>query len=180
MTARYERRCRMLLRSYPARYRQARGEELLSTLLDAAESGRVVPSLRDSWDVLRGGMATRWRAHPPMYHWLLYRFFGTRLPYEYRWWARDDILGRWNFVRHMFVHAIWTFLIAGWVVLLSENDLLRLSGDRLWIGILGILSMFALGFWREVRQPEYMLNKHEFHSDGTPYEERPFMPADGN
>ena len=94
MTTRYEQRCRTLLRAYPPRYRAARGAELLGPLLDVATPGRDTPSIRESCDVVRGGLMTRWRARPPVWRWLLYRVLDVRLPHAYRWWARDDILGR--------------------------------------------------------------------------------------
>src|SRR4051812_19900903 len=99
----YERRCRTLLRAYPPRYRQSRQDELLGTLLDAAPAERDTPTLRDSWDVIRGGLQFRLHDRPPLHWWLAYRVLHKRLPYRYRWWARDDILGRYHFLRRCLV-----------------------------------------------------------------------------
>ncbi len=55
-----ERRCRLLLRAYPAAYRAERGEEILSTLLESIPGGRRVPSLADAVDVLGNGLRRRW------------------------------------------------------------------------------------------------------------------------
>jgi hypothetical protein len=55
---------------------------------------------------------TRSRAHPPAWRWLLYRVFYVRLPYTYRWRARDDILGRWFYVRNDPGHLLFYWPIS--------------------------------------------------------------------
>jgi hypothetical protein len=104
----YERRCRRLLRAYPIRWRERRGDELIGTLLDLAEPEQGRPSLRGSFDVVRAGLLTRWREHPPPGPWLLYRLGGKRLPSEWRMWTRDDILG-WG----LLVYQAVLFLLSG-------------------------------------------------------------------
>ena len=54
-----ERRCRLPLRAYPASYRRERGEEIISTLLDATPEGRSWPSSRDVRALVIGGLRTR-------------------------------------------------------------------------------------------------------------------------
>jgi hypothetical protein len=54
-----ERRCRLLLRAYPAAYRQARGEEIIGTLLEATPAGRSWPLLRDVRCLISGGLRAR-------------------------------------------------------------------------------------------------------------------------
>lgn len=54
-----ERRCRSLLRAYPARYRQRRAEEMVATLLETTPSGRTWPLPRDSMALLLGGLRAR-------------------------------------------------------------------------------------------------------------------------
>ncbi|MGS2640403.1 hypothetical protein [Streptosporangium sp. G12] len=76
----YERRCRRLIRAYPPRYRKTRGEEIVATLLELAEPGRNAPSLRDTLDVVRGGLLQRLRERPPEWRLALYRLFRVRLP----------------------------------------------------------------------------------------------------
>jgi hypothetical protein len=61
--SRLERRCRALLRAYPAAFRAERGDEVLATLLDANE-GRRAPRLGDALDVVGHGLATRVRRWP--------------------------------------------------------------------------------------------------------------------
>ena len=55
------RRYRRLLLAYPAAYRRRHGDELLTTLLDAAGPDRVRPSRRDVVDLVRGGLRQRFR-----------------------------------------------------------------------------------------------------------------------
>src|SRR5439155_8666510 len=55
------RRYRLLLRCYPAAYRDARGEELLGTLLDDARPGQRIPSVRDAADLVFHGLRRRLR-----------------------------------------------------------------------------------------------------------------------
>jgi hypothetical protein len=181
MTTQYERRCLTLLRAYPPRYRATRGEELIGTLLDAATPGREVPSIRESWDVIRGGLMTRWRAHPPVWRWLLYRVSNARLPYAYRWWARDDILGRWFSVRSNLGHLLFSCPISIGLVVgeravfsvqhgIPYRSPLPHGNGWWWIAI--IFAAFVLvpipGLAKRGRR--LALKKHEFLPDGTPFE----------
>jgi hypothetical protein len=54
-----ERRCRLLLRAYPAWYRRKRSEEILGTLLEASPPGRRWPSFRDARALVIGGLRVR-------------------------------------------------------------------------------------------------------------------------
>lgn len=54
-----ERRCRRLLRAYPAWYRQQRGEEMLATLLEASPPGARWPRPRDARALITGGLCVR-------------------------------------------------------------------------------------------------------------------------
>jgi hypothetical protein len=54
-----ERRCRLLLRAYPAWYRRERAEEMLGTLLEATPPGRRWPSFRDARGLIIGGLRVR-------------------------------------------------------------------------------------------------------------------------
>jgi len=59
--ARLELAYRRLLLAYPADYRQDRGEEILSTLLAAAPSGRHRPTIAEAFNLLYHGIRTRAR-----------------------------------------------------------------------------------------------------------------------
>jgi hypothetical protein len=54
-----ERRCRWLLRAYPAWYRTGRGDEMLGTLLEASSPDRSWPAARDARALILGGLRTR-------------------------------------------------------------------------------------------------------------------------
>lgn len=54
-----ERHCRLLLRAYPAAYRQDRGEEIIGTLLEATPAGRSWPLPRDIRGLVVGGLRAR-------------------------------------------------------------------------------------------------------------------------
>jgi hypothetical protein len=56
---RLERRCRWLLRAYPAWYRRKRAGEILGTLLEASPPGRRWPSFRDAGALVIGGLRVR-------------------------------------------------------------------------------------------------------------------------
>ena len=65
MTA-LERRCRWLLRAYPGWYRAQRGEEMLTTLLEASPPGAQWPSPRDTRALIVGGLRVRaWGTQRP-------------------------------------------------------------------------------------------------------------------
>jgi hypothetical protein len=59
----FEQSYRLLLRAYPRRYRQVRGAEMLTTLMELAEPGRQRPTWRDGADLVLG--ALRYRFAPP-------------------------------------------------------------------------------------------------------------------
>jgi hypothetical protein len=54
-----EARARRLLRAYPPSYRAERGEEIISTLLEASPPGREWPAPRDAWSLIAGGLRAR-------------------------------------------------------------------------------------------------------------------------
>ncbi|MEV0202078.1 hypothetical protein [Nonomuraea sp. NPDC050691] len=62
MTHVLERRYRRLLRAYPKDYRAAHGEELISTLMEAARPEDRRPSLRETRHLLAGAFTVRVRA----------------------------------------------------------------------------------------------------------------------
>ncbi|MFC7387049.1 hypothetical protein [Sphaerisporangium rhizosphaerae] len=158
----YERAARRLMLAYPPRFREYRGDELLSTLLDLAERGQTRPTLRDSLDVIRGGIALRLREHPRPGPWLRYVVLGQRLPFHYRWWARDDLLegGRaWRATKS----AIRTLLL-----LWSPSLLPGLHPSTWWALPVGVLGQWILRWALDDRQRRKLLALHEFRADGTP------------
>jgi hypothetical protein len=61
MSGRLRRRYQRLLVTYPSGYRAAHGEEILSTLLEAARPTQRFPSWRESTSLLQGGLRMRAR-----------------------------------------------------------------------------------------------------------------------
>jgi hypothetical protein len=165
MTERYESRSRTLLRAYPRRYRTAREAELLATLLDAAEPGRNIPSLRDSWDVIRGGLLTRWHDHPPLLRWLAYRILDARLPYRWRWWVRDDVLGHAYVLRRLLNLLFMLMLMLTGIpnslwITLTVGEPFRLSGLAPLAAAL-LLEVLSLRFHRR-----WVLKRHGLAPEG--------------
>ena len=85
-----ERRCRRLLRAYPAWYRRGRGEEMLDTLLAASPPGRGWPSFRDTRALITGGLRVRGWTWLLSMLWVMggvarsgYEFYVTTKPYGY-------------------------------------------------------------------------------------------------
>ncbi|MGA5759454.1 DUF5313 family protein [Nonomuraea bangladeshensis] len=156
----YERRCRLLMRlAYPPRFREFRGAELLGTLLDLAEPGQRGPGVRESFDLVRAGLMLRLREHPPPWRWLLYRVFGVRLPSRHRWWARDDIRGRFFVERYVSVVMLF------WVVFLVPVE----SGLPYWAGLAMMCCTYLMARLSRNGLRRRWLAGHEFHPDGTSY-----------
>lgn len=68
-----DRRCRALLRAWPWRDRQERGEELVGTMLDVIDPARTWPPLALVIDMLVGGWAAHRRRRPSLLARLHYR-----------------------------------------------------------------------------------------------------------
>ncbi|MET8143928.1 DUF5313 family protein [Sphaerisporangium sp. NPDC005288] len=160
----YERAARRLMLAYPQRFREYRGDELLATLQDLAEPGQSRPTLRDSLDTVRGGIALRFREHPRLVAWLRYRLLDQRLPYEYRWWARDDLLRGRRAWRATVRTALSPVVV---LVLLWMTD-----GPRPW-GLLpavlvGPVAVWVISWLEDERRRRKLMALHEFRADGTP------------
>ncbi|MER5320493.1 hypothetical protein [Streptosporangium roseum] len=165
----YERWCRLLMRAYPPRFRKSRGEELLSTLLDLQEPGQMRLSLRESFDVICGGLAVRLRGRPPLWRWLLYRTLFVRLPSKYRMWARDDIHGRFYIFRRYYGLLGTIAYAAGLVIVIFfDEEPFKALGITLGLG-LGYL-MRSIGA-EKVRRRE--LSRYGFGPDGSPIRPQP-------
>ena len=57
--SRLERDYRRLLLAYPREYRRARGDEIVTTLMEGTPPDRVRPPAGDAWDLVRGGLRKR-------------------------------------------------------------------------------------------------------------------------
>lgn len=107
------------IRAFPKRFRRVRGEELLATL----EENEQRLTLRSVVDLVRAGWAERWRTHPPILRWIVYRF-GFKLPSEYRAWMLDDLDG-WIGARDAtlrLVVAVSPGIVGGVLILLIDGQ----------------------------------------------------------
>ena len=149
---RYERSARFLLRSDPRRWRDLHGDEALAVLLDLApepDDGAAPRGIgaREAWGLVRAGWALRWREHPPLGRWLLYRSLDLRLPARYWWWVADDIHGAlypWRVTLGSLGSAL--AILYGWPVLshvLFSNDVNR---PELWFAVLLMAVSLLSGF----------------------------------
>ena len=106
-------------------------------------------TLRSVVDLVRAGWAERWRTHPPIRRWIVYRF-GFKLPSEYRAWMLDDIDG-WIGARDaMFRSVIILSAMAGSRLLRHETGL----GELLFANaaLLCLLAAFGAAMTSRVRK----------------------------
>jgi hypothetical protein len=111
-----ERRCRLLLRAYPAWYRRNRAEEILGTLLEVSSPGRGWPSFHDARALVIGGLRVRgglvwcmsilWAGVGASG--AAYAFFITTKPYT----DSDFWIPQWK-------AEPWVVLIAAWLAVLA-------------------------------------------------------------
>jgi len=131
---------RSWMRAYPGRWRAARGEEMFGLVADLARPGARRLSARAAIDLLRGGWATRWREHPPLHNWLLYRMFDKRIPVRFRAWALDDIDGYW-FPMRCFIGSTWIVLVNP---LLWSRDPQAARGWSGFVAVVFVGTMFIM------------------------------------
>ena len=162
------RRIRFWMRAYPRRWRAVRGEELLWLVVDLAGADARRLGAGAAIDLVRGGWATRWREHPPLHTWLLYRMFDKRIPVAYRAWALDDIDGYWFRAR--------ICLSGSWVLL--ANPFLWRSDSK---GLLIFAAVFAAGltFMTPVKRRRAARLKHVAARPGELVFEGALVAQDG-
>jgi len=134
------------MRAYPRRWREARGEELLGLVVDLAGPGARRLDARSAFDLVRGGWASRWREHPLVHTWLLYRVLDRRIPAAYRSWALDDIDGFWYPMRRFLGNA-WPIFLIG----LSTSSSRGFGEIPAWsfvmVALMVVSSMFITPEW---------------------------------
>jgi hypothetical protein len=150
-----ERRCRWLLRAYPAWYRHDRAEEMLGTMLEASGPGQSWPSLRDARALVTGGLRVRGWTWSLSMLWVVagtvgtgYDFYITTKPYT---WA-DVSLGieGWStdpeVVRIAVVLATAASLALPLPVLIAGFIRLRGWRPRSWLRIAAWAGAWIAGF----------------------------------
>ena len=86
----FERSVRRWLRAYPPRWRVARADEVLGTLVELAESGATRLDRRAAVGLLVGGLRTRARTGPLLHQRIGY-MVGLRTSPKYLEWMADDL-----------------------------------------------------------------------------------------
>lgn len=118
----YERSARSWLRVYPLRWRRVREDEVVGVLLDTRAPGTHALGVRDRVDLLRGSLAYRWRSHPPLLQWLLWRWSDVLPGPAHREWVLDGVNGRFWSLRQTWLGFPGVFAVG---FFLSLSDLGR-------------------------------------------------------
>jgi hypothetical protein len=127
-----ERRYRRLLRAYPAGYREAHGEEILGTLLEAS-GDRPWPSAREAAGLVGGGLTARVRA---------------RAAAPIAWWADGLHLGVCALTALNAAIAMAAQAGYGWYVGVAALTLLTLRGRVRVAFVLALVGTVQVGWWR--------------------------------
>jgi hypothetical protein len=159
-----ERRCRWLLRAYPAWYRRERSGEMLATLLEASPPGRRWPSFREARALIIGGLRVRGWTWLASMLWVLagavntgYFFYITTKPFSVsdmnlgiEGWGTDPVAVQ---IAVFLAYAAWLalpipVLIAGFIRLRGwrRGSWLRAAA---WAGawIAGVALLSQAGVW---------------------------------
>ncbi len=148
-----ERRCRWLLRAYPAWYRRKRSGEMLGTLLEASPPGRRWPSMRDARALVIGGLRVRGLVWCLSILWVGigaagagYAFFITTKPYT----DADFWIPQWNTEPPVILIAALLAAVA-WLVLpipVMVAGFVRLRSGRpgRWLRASAWAGAWAAGF----------------------------------
>jgi hypothetical protein len=160
------------MRAYPCRWREARGQELVDVVVDLAGPGARRLDARSAFDLVRGGWATRWREHPPLRTWLLYRLFGRRIPVAYRSWALDDIDGFWYPLRRN-----WPVYLALPPILVAGQPA-GYGGMPVFVYVIwALVAVSSLFLWPEANRSRDRL-KHVAPRPGERLDEGTFVECD--
>ena len=162
MNPRFERSATFWLRAYPPRWRVVRGGEVFGLLADLAGPDDDRLSSRTVVDLVRSGWATRWREHPPLHIWFLYRFFDRRIPAVHRGWAADDIDGVLHPVRR-YLASVWVLPLI-WAVSVPPGNSASYAPYGWMIGAAGVASLVL---WPNYHRRQARL-KHLVPQPGEP------------
>jgi hypothetical protein len=133
---------------------------VLGLLADLAGPGDRRLDARTAVNLARGGWATRWREHPPLGPWLLYRMFDRRIPREYRGWAHDDIDGFWLPVR-TYLSQFW------WLLVMTVLPRVGRDGFTFLVVAFGVSAVAGMVLWPSYHRHQARL-KHLALRPGEP------------
>lgn len=140
-----ERRCRSLLRAYPAWYRAERGDEILGTLLEASGPDRSWPASRDATALILGGLRVRaWQHRRQTMAAAVRQAVLLAAVLDLAFWSARDLGIFAGEVGHIFPSMLyaWAHLILG---LLTSA---AMAGA--WFGrrtLTAVVSLAAAGLW---------------------------------
>jgi len=144
MTA-LERRCRWLLRAYPAWYRAERGDEMLGTLLEASTPNQSWPATHDARALILGGLRVRaWQHERQTAAASLRQAVLLAAVLDLAFWSAQD-LRMWGYTFPPTMFA-WMNLMIGLLTLAA------MAGA--WFGhrvVVVVVALVAVGLW--VSQP---------------------------
>jgi hypothetical protein len=163
------------IRAYPRRWREARGEDFLGLVVDLAGPDAHRLDARAAFDLVRGGLATRLREHPPLHTWLLYRVFDRRIPLPYRSWARDDIDGFLYPSRRMLLGLLIIWLVTSVMSVVNPSPIPGANPafpgphPALSFTILALMLIIPLFMWPEAWGRNSARLRHLGARPGEPY-----------
>ena len=151
-----DRQLRRAARAFPRQWRRGREDELVATAAEMLPADATTVPFGVQADIVRAGWSERWRAHPPVSHWLWY-CAGGKLPAPYHPWLHQDLDGplywlRTALRRYVILMATWLLV---WTVLSATNGS---AGPMPWDASIGFLVMLPVSwasrdrFRRQVRK----------------------------
>lgn len=149
------------MRAYPLRWRETFGDDLLGVLADVTEPEAERVPAAEAVEIVRAGGACRWREHPPLWNWLLYRVFNARLPAEYQWWAIDDLRGKFWLFRDE-VYSLIVMMPGFYLLFFVPEAFVPLSlgfDPHLWFGLVVLLPLIVISFLTRKMRIRYAWRK---------------------
>jgi hypothetical protein len=152
----YERRCRRLLRAYPADYRAERGDEIIDTLIEA-HPDRTRPTVRDAVALVAGGLrvrATENRRLPLRTNLRLAVLFGaTAVLVMPEVWFVSSLL-----FDHGYRHA--AVFMVGALIAIAVAVVSAWLGQTRWTVVAGVVGVLALAIEPARDAPEFQANAY--------------------
>lgn len=153
-----DRQLRRAARAFPSRWRRGREDELVATAAEMLPADATAVPLGVRADIVRAGWSERWRAHPPLGHWLWY-CAGGKLPARFHAWLHDDLDGRLYWLRsavrrYVVMVSVW---LAMWGVLNAVNGT---RSSVPWSASIGFLVLVPLSWALRDRMRRQVRKQH--------------------